>query len=471
MKSVEGTALLIDFGSTFTKLTAVDLNKGKIIGKSMSPTTISDNIMVGMNVALEALKTETGIRNYETKLASSSAAGGLKMFALGLVPELTLEAAKSAALGAGANLMGTFSYELSSEDLIGIEAADPDIILLCGGTDGGNKDVVLHNADVLSRAAIRAPIIYAGNRSAAEKSRTLLEAGKKEVIVTENVMPKLGELNVEKVRSAIRSIFIKRIVKSKGLSKAEKFVDSVLMPTPAAVLKAAVLIAEGYEGAGGLGDLLVVDVGGATTDVHSVGSGSVLSGAVSKGVPEPYAKRTVEGDLGVRYNARSILTAVGREGLISYLGLRIKNLANIVENISTFPDRLPRNTDEQNTDTVLACAAVDLAMERHAGVVETLHMPFGDIPVQRGKNLMPVKTLIGTGGPIIRTSAPRFILEKACFRQDRAFSLKPRDPNILFDEQYALYAIGLLSEIAPQKALDIAEKYLKEVPDCGKAPN
>ena len=393
------------------------------------------------------------------------------MVASGLVPELTLEAAKSAALGAGANLTDTFSYELSPEDVIRIEDAEPDVILLCGGTDGGNKDVVLHNAGVLSRAKIRAPIIYAGNRSVAEKSRALLEANNKEVIVTENVMPKLGELNVEKVRAAVRFLFIKRIVKAKGLFKAEKYVDSVLMPTPAAVLKAAVLIADGCGDTKGLGDLVVVDVGGATTDVHSVGSGTVLSGAVRKGMPEPYAKRTVEGDLGVRYNARTILSAAGREGLMSYLDVGIQNLAGIVENISMFPDRLPQNTDEQNTDTVLACCAVDMAMERHAGTVETLHLPFGDVLVQRGKNLMGVKILIGTGGPVIRTSAPEFILEKACFRQDKAFSLKPRNPNMLLDEQYALYAIGLLSEISPQKALDIAKKYLKEVPDCGTALN
>ena len=460
-------ALLIDFGSTYTKLTAVDMGASEIIGKALAPTTVKEDIMIGLQTAVQQLEKRTGKREYRTKLASSSAAGGLKMVASGLVPELTLEAAKSAALGAGANLTGNFAYELSPKDIARIEAANPDVILLCGGTDGGNKDVVLHNADMLSCSKVQATVIYAGNRAVAEKCRTLLEAQDKEVIVTENVMPKFGELNVDKVREAVRDLFIKRIVKAKGLGKAKRFVDSVLMPTPAAILRAAVLIAEGSEKLNGVGDLVVVDVGGATTDVHSVGWGPVLSGAVKKSMPEPYAKRTVEGDLGVRYNAGSMFSSVGQSALMTYADVRIPNLQAIVQTYVQFPERLPQSLEEQMADTCLAGCAVDLAMERHAGTVETVHLPLGDVTIQRGKNLLEVQTIIGTGGPIIRALSPRDILEHAVFRHDRPYSLKPRNPKIMIDAQYLLYAVGLLSVVEPNVALHLAQKYLKEETQSG----
>ncbi|MPU17892.1 DNA mismatch repair protein MutL, partial [Acinetobacter baumannii] len=72
----------------------------------------------------------------------------------------------------------------------------------------------------------------------------------------------------------------------------KEMVDGAIMPTPGAVMEATKLL---YEI---IGDVIVVDVGGATTDVHSVTEGSVeiLDILVT---PEPKAKRTVEGDLGV----------------------------------------------------------------------------------------------------------------------------------------------------------------------------
>ncbi len=120
-----GFALLIDFGSTFTKLTAVDLEGEAIIGKAVAPTTVREDIMIGLGKALQDLEGEIGRREYGLKLASSSAAGGLKMVAVGLVPELTLEAAKQTALGAGANLIGSFSYELNESEVARIESLSP----------------------------------------------------------------------------------------------------------------------------------------------------------------------------------------------------------------------------------------------------------------------------------------------------------------------------------------------------------
>ena len=49
------------------------------------------------------------------------------------------------------------------------------------------------------------------------------------------------------------------------------------------------------------------------------------------------------------------------------------------------------------------------------------------------------------------------------FREEEGFSLRPKKPNFYLDENYILFAIGLLSQVEPEKALNIAKKYLKQI--------
>jgi uncharacterized protein (TIGR01319 family) len=121
--------LCIDFGSTFTKVTAVDIDVPRILGRTQSFTTIHDDINIGLQKALDQLEEITGLSDWPVRLACSSAAGGLKMIAIGLVPQLTMEAAKRAALSAGAKLLKTYSVELNDREIREIEALKPDILL------------------------------------------------------------------------------------------------------------------------------------------------------------------------------------------------------------------------------------------------------------------------------------------------------------------------------------------------------
>src|SRR6266542_6477259 len=304
-------ALLIDFGSTYTKLRAIDLDRRRILGSGQGASTVTTDIMIGMNAGLADLEWRLGgLPRFKYRLASSSAAGGLRMVTVGLVRELTAEAARRAALGAGAKLVGAFAYRLTQDDIERIVALAPDILLLAGGTDGGNLDVILHNAQTLGRSSLACPIVLAGNRNATDDARALF-AGKV-VLATENVMPEFNVLNIEPARAAIRQVFIERIVHAKGIDRAQGEFDHVLMPTPAAVLEGARLLADGCAGASGIGPLLVVDPGGATTDVHSVATGEPsMPGVIVHGLPEPHVKRTVEGDLGMRHNAANIVEIAG----------------------------------------------------------------------------------------------------------------------------------------------------------------
>lgn len=461
-------ALLIDFGSTYTKVTAIDLHAEELVGRTQAPTTVGTDIMVGLRNALQQLEDSTGLKSEEidTRLACSSAAGGLRMAAIGLVPELTAEAAKQAALGAGAKLISVYSFALTSRDLRQLEASSPDLILLAGGTDGGNSNFILRNASALAASSVRAPIVVAGNRAASDEVDTILRQGGKESILTENVLPGLDRLNVEPARATIREVFMRRIVHAKGLDGAESFVGCILMPTPMAVLSAAQLLADGTVGEKGLGELVLVDVGGATTDVHSVGQGRPRrEGVVLRGIPEPYAKRTVEGDLGIRYNASTIVEAVGRKAVLAHAGLEeiAVELETAVQVRIARTEMVPEDEAGLALDVGLARAATEVAVRRHAGFLESAYTPCGRVDIQHGKDLTEVQSLIGTGGIFAWGSAPRRVLEAALYDGQDPLSLRPRQPRMYVDAPYILYAIGLLASVAPGKALRIAKRHLREV--------
>ncbi len=453
------TALLIDFGSTWTKLRVLDLERRAIVGSGQGPSTVTTDVTIGMNAALADLEHRIGrLPNFRYRLASSSAAGGLRMVTVGLVRELTAEAARQAALGAGAKLVGTFAYRLTAADVARIAELAPDILLLAGGTDGGNRDIILHNAAALGKSVLDCPIVIAGNRDAADAARALLD--NRNVIITENVMPEFNRLEIEPARAAIRKIFIERIVHAKGIDRAREAFDAVLMPTPAAVLEGALRLADGCGAVRGIGPLLVIDPGGATTDVHSVADGAPATGVVMHGLPEPRDKRTVEGDLGMRHNAVNIVEAAGLEAIAHDAGLDEARVRALLANVLSDIGRLPQNAQEAAFDRALGQAAIRIAVQRHCGRVETVYTPTGPVTLQHGKDLTAVRAVIGTGGVLAHATEPQALLAAALASADQPDSLRPHRPQLLLDRDYLLYACGLLGTVAPEAAIEIALKHL-----------
>jgi uncharacterized protein (TIGR01319 family) len=467
-----GITIAVDFGSTYTKVVAIDLDNAELLGVTQSPSTVDTDMTIALHKALEKLRTKLGLDDLKMDriIASSSAAGGLNVVAAGLVRALTTKAAEEAALGAGAKLVGTYAYGLSSEDVKEIEKTSPDMLLLTGGTDGGNRECLIQNASLIAKSRLSIPIIVAGNKIASQEARVILEKGGKEPIVVENVLPELDQLNVEPTREVMRDTFMKRIIHAKGLDKAQALVGEIIMPTPTAVLTGARLLAEGTENVAGLGELVIVDVGGATTDVDSVAQGHPAEGdAIPKGLPEPYLKRTVEGDLGIRYNAETILEKSGKKDLLERLAAMDSslpgkiNLESAIKNLACHIDYTPQNEDDYCVDICLSCAAVETAMHRHCGRIEEAYFPTGKVRLQYGKDLTKIKCLIGTGGIFAYGREARRILQAGCYNSQKPESLRPRDPDYYIDEKYILYAVGLLSSIAPDSALKIMKKYLKKL--------
>lgn len=452
--------LLIDFGSTYTKVSAVDLDEEVILGTAYSFTTVNTDISKGLNNAIKSLEKQLGKLEYSQYLACSSAAGGLKMIASGLVPGVTTTAAKEACLGAGAKIIKVYSFEMTEEDINEIEEIKPEIFLLAGGINGGDKRCILHNAKMLSTCKIDFPIIIAGNNEVSHKCKKILKD--KESYIVENVMPLFGELNIEPAQNKIREIFLQKIIYAKGITKASKLISEIIMPTPSAVMRAIELLSNGYEDEKGIGELIAIDLGGATTDVYSASDGSPKeSNVVYKGIKEPYIKRTVEGDIGMRYSIGGIIDEVGIENIAEIANLDVKSTKKIIEYLKANPDILPHEESVRNVDFALASKAVEIATIRHCGTREEIYTSNGLAYLQKGKDLTHVKKIILTGGALINLSNPYSILEYACFNKEKQESMRPKNAEVLVDKKYILQAMGLLSRSYPKTAIRIMKKELE----------
>lgn len=446
--------LLTDFGSTFTKVSLVDLDEEKLLGQASAFTTITTSVLEGFTEALGQLQRVVDLDRVDivSRLACSSAGGGLKLIAIGLAPDFTVEAARRAALGAGARILKSYSYYLDNEDLAEIEALAPDIILLSGGENGGNKKCIIANAAVLANLSIPVPIIVAGNIDAKDQIDEIFTSAGKDYYFTENVMPSVNHLNVDPVRGLIRQIFMEQIIKANGMKDVEGTISNVIMPTPTAVLVAAELLAKGAGKYPGLGDVMVVDIGGATTDIHSVSAPIQDQSLFYDGLEEPGSKRTVEGDLGMRYSALSLLESLGEASFLKY-GNETGDIKAECIYRTLNPNFVPEDQPDKDFDEVIAKNCVETATLRHSGTVRRSYLNGRNVMVQSGKDLRNIKYVIGTGGVIVNSAAPYEILK--CSVLDRDCVLAPTEPSMILDKEYLLAAMGLLSSHYPAIAFRI----------------
>ena len=444
--------LLVDVGSTYTKLNLVDLDKLELIGSAASYTTVDTDVMLGFNNALNALSKKCDA-SYDKMLGCSSASGGLKVVAIGFSETLTTKAAKLASLNSGARVINTYSYEMTEKDLQELNHTNADMIVLCGGTDGGNELNILHNAKIISNMTNDIPVVICGNIFANEKVKKILDEKNISSVITENVMPNTNVVNYKPLRKVISDIFIKQIAYAKGINKLSEQVD-IFIPTPVSVQYAVSAFAK-FEDKYAMS----IDIGGATTDIFSVsksylGKENILPPVLE----EPYEKRTVEGDMGMRYSAMSLYESVGQEEFDKY---GIKDAIQKCEHRFNHTDYLPDNDEEKNFDKTLAIIAAKTAQNRHIGYLKKELTKTRYIYRQTGKDLTEVKYVIATGGVLVNSPYTKDILEKS-LELDEMY-LAPKNPTLLLDKAYILSASGLLSKVDEEKAYKFMKKYLQEI--------
>lgn len=420
--------VVVEIGSTTTLINVWNMNPLQVIGQGVHPTTVED-VTIGLQGAINDFKQKQNITEftYNEMFATSSAAGGLRMTVHGLVYDMTVKAAKEAALGAGANIHFITAGKLKRFDLNKITEINPNIILLAGGVDYGERDTALYNAELLKSLKIDAPIIYAGNIENNEEIKFIFD---QKVTCIENVYPKIDELNVEPTRIKIHEVFEENIIHAKGMEHIKEMLTNNIVPTPGAVMEAAKLLAND------IGDLVVIDVGGATTDIHSVTS-YVKENNLS---PEPDAKRTVEGDLGVYIN---------KDNLVNLTDLSMfEDIDLLMENYTAIP-----TTDEQSSLVYeLTKTAVKESLERHAGEYMEFYTGVGVKRFIVGKDLTEVKYIILTGGALTNLDGKNIVTEVL---EKDSKKLLPINAKILVDTKYIMASIGVLSKKYPEVALEI----------------
>ena len=478
--------LVAEIGSTTTVVSAFDgLSEAsrkdgatpRLLGQGVAATSVLDgDVTVGVNAAREQIEAALGPLAPDEFLATSSAAGGLRMTVHGLTARMTAMAAREAALGAGGVVEYQTAGKLRRHDLERIAAARPNVIMLAGGVEGGDVETVLHNAEMLAQvdftaatgpgdapvgahgvagasrgaghgvpiqdrvvAAGKKPmVIYGGNSAVCDEACQQLHRAGFEVRVTPNVYPGIDELDVVPARSVIHDAFEDHIIHAPGMKRIGALVTGKILPTPGAVLVACERLAED------LGDLVAIDVGGATTDVHSVTDGSIEYAAIQT-EPQPHSKRTVEGDLGTYVSAAHVVEMLAQN-----------------ERPVRLPPAIPTTPEETQAALTLAHYAAVAGVQRHAGQLTHLYTPTGRQTVARGRDLTACRWVIGTGGAFTRLPGGEALLLDLRSKNGGERLLPPKDARCVIDHDYIFACCGaLLARFPGETVVALMRKSLR----------
>lgn len=444
--------LVAEIGSTTTVVNGfadIHTDHPKFIGQGQAPTSVLEgDVNIGLQAAMDDLKNRLKIDalSYDDMLATSSAAGGLKMTVHGLVYDMTVRAAKEAALGAGAIIHQVTGGRLRRTDIKKIHEIQPNLILIAGGVDYGERDTALYNAELIADMNIATPVVYAGNIENQEEILEIFKDKPNQLYIVDNVYPKIDQLNVEPTRKLIQDAFEEHIIHAPGMARVRELVNGPIIPTPGAVMEASKLLKES------IGDLITLDVGGATTDLHSVTEGSEEINRILIS-PEPTAKRTVEGDLGVYVNMPNLVKRIGKDVLGEKLQFDIDEL---MKNHKPIPD-----TEELiKFVEILTQEAVLTAVHRHAGQLRNLYGPAGKKTLAEGKDLTNVQWIVGTGGALTRLPNRVEILRQIAQQNKGDYLLPTTEAKILIDNHYIMASLGVLSKKYPEAALSLMKQSL-----------
>lgn len=454
--------LVAEIGSTTTVVNAfnnINTQSPDFIGQGQAPTTVFEggDVRCGLEGAIKDLAKNLNVKfiDYDDMFATSSAAGGLKMTVHGLVYDMTAKAAKEAALGAGAIIHKVTAGKIRKTDLKEIKNIGPNIILIAGGVDYGERDTALYNAELIAKLNLNIPVIYAGNIENRDEIKLIFENTNYELYIVDNVYPKIDLLNIEPTREVIQNAFEKHIINAPGMKYIKEMVNENITPTPGAVMQASKILYK-Y-----LGDLITIDVGGATTDIHSVTDGSE---AISRILinPEPQAKRSVEGDLGVYVNMKNIVDIIGKEKLQKELNLDIDEIMS-----NYLP--IPKTREQIDFVERLTKEAVVKASLRHAGKIRNIYGTSGKTKVAEGKDLTEVKYIIGTGGALTRLPNRVNIMNYMThFNINKELLFPKETAKILVDNDYIMASLGVLSKKYEEASLKLMLKSLdiEEIKVC-----
>jgi uncharacterized protein (TIGR01319 family) len=426
------TLACVDIGSTFTKAALVDLATGELVATAQARTTL-DDVVGGVLAATAGFRTHGHECGEMPVVACSSAGGGLRLAVVGYEELISAEAGHRAALSAGARVVHVAAGVLDGAGLAALRSAEPDVVLLVGGTDGGEASVLRANAAALAGADWSVPVVLAGNATVREEVAAVLRDGGLPVHEADNVLPDIGRLAPESARAAIREVFLEHVIGGDRLSTDPRLRSWVRAVTPDAVLEGVTVLARVL--APSRVSVVVVDVGGATTDVYCVPDPDAEQATLGReAVGVPARRRTVEGDLGVSWSVDALRTAAVAEGLPT-------------------PGEDPLGLGE---------AAATIALRRHLRA-EAGYGPGGASARSAG--------LVVLSGGVFRHAEPAVVdqvIARVAGDAGGAGSVLHGTP-VIVDRCYVLAAVGLLAAEHPQTAVALASGLLRSA-DCVTPP-
>jgi uncharacterized protein (TIGR01319 family) len=446
--------LVAEIGSTTTLVNAFNIHSEtpKFLGRGVANTTVNTDVTEGLQLAIEDLSNGLGVETieYDEMFASSSAAGGLKMTVHGLVYEMTVRASKEAALNAGANIHLITANKITERDLKKVKNLRPNIILVAGGTDYGERDTALYNIEKLLELDLDVPIIYAGNiENQDEISEMFRDANKLPLLkMVENVYPRVDYLNILPLRKAIYETFEEHIIHAKGMNHIKEMVNQSIMPTPGSVMESTLILRET------IGNIMTIDVGGATTDIHSVSNPSDDYADYLEG--EPLLKRSVEGDLGVFINHNEVIKLFREDELINKLSIDQVKLDQLLQEYTY----IPTTPEQRKLVLELTGKCVTVALNRHVGDLKRVFTTMGQKVIPEGKDLTQVEHIVLTGGALINLDGTEDIVRDYIGKSPTKL-VPNKNVKIHKDHDYIMASVGVLSLKYPEVAVKLLKQSLR----------
>ena len=470
-----------DCGSTTTKAILIEKRDGvfRQTHRGEAPTTVEEplaDVTLGVTNSVTELQELSGRKlvnpdgtiirrtspddpnGCDAYVSTSSAGGGLQMMVAGVVREMTAESAKRAALGAGAIVMDTIAgndRRKPHEQIQRIRELRPDMVLVSGGTDGGDQRKVVEIAELIAPAKPRPrfggeyqlPVIYAGNKEAADAVRRVFGGPGFDLSVVDNLRPTLERENLGPARERIHDVFLEHVMAhAPGYDRLIAWANAPIMPTPGAVGDILQEIARRR----GI-NAVCVDIGGATTDVFSV-YGGVFN-------------RTVSANLGMSYSNSNVCAEAGRANVLRWVHLDMdeRELRNRVKNKMIRPTTIPQTHEALVFEQAVAREALRLAFEQHRAFATSLkgvqqQRTVGDAFRQQeaGASLvdrMRMDLLVASGG--VLSHAPR-MEQTAMMLLD---SFEPEGfTELAKDSIFMMPHLGVLASVHPQAAMEVFEK-------------
>ena len=467
-----------DCGSTTTKAILIQKVDGhyRQTHRGEAPTTVEEpvaDVTIGVTNALTELGELAGRRLIDDNgqiirpatdkegcdiyISTSSAGGGLQMVVAGVVREMSAASAKRAALGAGAIVMETFAANdkrRPHEQIQRIRELRPDMMLIAGGTDGGNINQVVQIAERIAPAKpqprfggqYRMPVIYAGNREAASAVQNTFDDSVA-LEVVENLRPVLERENLGPARDRIHDLFLEHVMAhAPGYDKLIHWADAPIMPTPGAVGNILQTIAKRQKI-----NVVGVDIGGATTDLFSVFNEAF--------------NRTVSANLGMSYSISNVCAEAGFPNILRWVHVDMdeRELRNRVKNKMIRPTTIPQTLEALIFEQGVAREALRLAFIQHKEFATALkgvqqQRTVGDIFQQQAGgqtliDMLKLDLLVGSGG--VLSHAPRM-------HQSAAMLIDSFEPEgittLAKDSIFMMPHLGVLAEVHPQAALEVFDR-------------